>query len=334
MQPPGGGRSGSPSGWRRTTGPGSLSGLRPRRAGARPRTGARDRQAQRRKAAAKAPACCGSPTAAAGSGRDSSQRAKRSRAWLRWHVRVDQVSVPDSSRTLRCHLIAFLAHGIRASPGEQPTDRQGSRGAQGNARVAPRMPGVQFPPGPVVEAGRQGQPRIAEQAPQPDTAPVVLGGQAAVPGMEPHAVECAAGPACPPRPAIAAAAGRTQRPRPASRPAGCRHRQTPSARRGAASAPSTRSRAASARGAPEAGSGGPGRLRRSFPSLRSRGRSPRRATREAGRPVAGPPDRSHLQGQAAAGPCRHHPSWPARHPDVYVFQFAAAFRASSSRTQP
>ena len=74
-------------------------------------------------------------------------------------------------------------------PGRAADRPAGLARAQGDARVAPRVPGVQFPPGPVVEAGRQRQPRIAEQAPQPDTAPVVLGGQAAVPGMEPHAVE-------------------------------------------------------------------------------------------------------------------------------------------------
>ena len=223
-----------------------------------------------------------------------------------------------------------MAAGLpRAST--RPTGR--ARAREGYARVAPRMPGVQLPPGPVVETGRQGQPRVAEQALQPGGGPRPrpAAGRAA------HGTRCrgaAAGPACPPRPATAAACARLRTPKPAARRAGCRHRRTPSARPGAASGPSTRVRAAGAQEAPPAAARDHGRIRPSTPSLRSRGRSLHRATRAAGRPASGPPGRGQPQGQVAAGPWCGHRSCPVRHPAVYVFQFAAARRASSSLTQP
>ena len=74
-------------------------------------------------------------------------------------------------------------------PGRAPDRPAGLAHAQGDPRVAPRMPGVQLPPGPVVETGRQGQSRVAEQALQPGTAAPGRGRQPAVPRMEPGAVE-------------------------------------------------------------------------------------------------------------------------------------------------
>ncbi|MGW0811482.1 ISAs1 family transposase [Nonomuraea sp. NPDC002799] len=90
-------------------------------------------RAQRRNAAAKTPIREASWIIAAGSGRVSSQRAKCRREELRWLVKVVQVSVPDSSSIAMCHFRALLIQGSRASAGEQPTDRAGSRSRSGGA---------------------------------------------------------------------------------------------------------------------------------------------------------------------------------------------------------